>query len=187
MPGSACSSRWTGAETWKSTLLPGFPQDVRPRASQSPIKGREGATDPVLRSGTNGLFYYAGVAFDRGGNKPSAIFVARYMDLNNREAGDPFGYVDTRLVDSDRRHALPRQGGARHRHPTQRRDVHHHQPPVAGQAERPADRSTCGRFPPGNVYVAYAAFTGSGATEQSVILFSRSTNCGADLEHAASR
>ena len=54
-----------------------------------------------MRSGTNGLFYFAGVAFDRGGNKPSSIFVARYMDLNNREAGDPFGYVDTRLVDSD--------------------------------------------------------------------------------------
>ena len=47
------------------------------------------------------MFYYAGVAFDRGGNQPSSIFVARYMDLNNVEAGDPFGYVDTRLVDTD--------------------------------------------------------------------------------------
>ena len=34
-------------------------------------------------------------------------------------------------------------------------------------------------IPAGNVYVAYAAFTGSGATEQSVIMFSRSTDCGA--------
>ena len=34
-------------------------------------------------------------------------------------------------------------------------------------------------MPAGNVYVAYSAFTGHGANEQSVILFSRSTNCGA--------
>ena len=34
-------------------------------------------------------------------------------------------------------------------------------------------------IPAGNVYVAYSAFTGHGADEQSVILFSRSTNCGA--------
>ena len=34
-------------------------------------------------------------------------------------------------------------------------------------------------IPAGNVYVAYAAFTGSGATEQSVIMISRSTDCGA--------
>ena len=90
-----------GGQNWKSTLLPGFPQDVSPEGLASPIKGREGATDPVMRAGTNGLFYFAGVAFDRGGNQPSAIFVARYMDLNNLEAGDPFGYVDTRIVDSD--------------------------------------------------------------------------------------
>ena len=88
-----------GGKNWTSTLLPGFPQDVSPEGLASPIKGHEGATDPVVRAGTNGLFYFAGVAFDRGGSQPSAIFVARYMDLNNREAGDPFGYVDTRLVD----------------------------------------------------------------------------------------
>ena len=49
----------------------------------SPMKAHEGATDPVVRAGTNGLFYFAGVAFDRGPSQPSAIFVARYMDLNN--------------------------------------------------------------------------------------------------------
>src|SRR5688572_15912371 len=72
-----------GGKTWKSTLLPGYPQDVSPEGLASPIKGREAATDPVMKSGTNGMFYYAGVAFDRGENKPSAIFMARYMDLNN--------------------------------------------------------------------------------------------------------
>ena len=37
--------------------------------------------------------------------------------------------------------------------------------------------------PAGNVYVAYAAFTGKGAGGSSQIMFVRSTNCG-DLEHA---
>src|SRR5262245_21351025 len=90
-----------GGQNWKSTLLPGFLQDVSADGLASPIKGRQAATDPVMRSGTNGMFYYAGVAFDRGDNKPSAIFMARFMDLNNIEAGDPFGYVDTRIVDAD--------------------------------------------------------------------------------------
>ena len=154
----------------------GFPQDVSPEGLSSPIKGREGATDPVVRAGTNGLFYYAGVAFDRGGNQPSSIFVARYMDLNNLEAGDPFGYVDTRLVDSD--------SGTRFLDK------------VALAVDIPRSAATCTitsrqsddkpgirrshvrTIPAGNVYVAYAAFTGSGATEQSVIMISRSTNCG---------
>ena len=65
------------------------------------MKGYEGATDPVVRAGTNGLFYFAGVAFTRGPSQPSAIFVARYMDLNNVEAGDPFGYAGTNRVDWD--------------------------------------------------------------------------------------
>ena len=90
-----------GGQTWKSTLLPGYPQDISPEGLASPIKGRQAATDPVMRAGTNGLFYYAGVAFDRGDDKPSSIFMARYVDLNNLEAGDPFGYVDTRIVDAD--------------------------------------------------------------------------------------
>jgi uncharacterized repeat protein (TIGR01451 family) len=165
-----------GGQNWKSTLLPGFPQDVSPEGMASPIKGREGSTDPVMRSGTNGLFYYAGVAFDRGANKPSSIFVARYIDLNNIEAGDPFGYIDTRLVDSD--------AGTRFLDK------------VAVAVDIPRTAATCTitsrqqngtstptqivqTVPAGTVYVAYAAFTGSGATEQSSVLISRSTNCGA--------
>ncbi len=175
-----------GGKTWKSTLLPGFPQDETDDGQASPLKwrledgqrkGYEGATDPVVRSGTNGLFYYAGVAFTRGVLQPSAIFVARYMDLNNREAGDPFGYVDTRLVDQD--------PGIRFLDK------------VALAVDIPRGTATCSirsfqspdrpgeppiehlqTIPAGPVYVAYTAFTGSGTTEQSVIMLSRSTNCG---------
>ena len=87
-----------GGQTWKSTLLPGYPQDP---ARTAPLYGYDAATDPFMRAGTNGMFYFAGVAFDRGDNAPSAIFVARFMDMNNLEAGDPIVHLDTRIADSD--------------------------------------------------------------------------------------
>ncbi|HEU4891732.1 MAG TPA: FG-GAP-like repeat-containing protein [Vicinamibacterales bacterium] len=165
-----------GGQNWKSTLLPGFPQDVSADGLASPLKPRQAATDPVVRAGTNGLFYYAGLAFDRGDDKPSAVFMARFMDLNNTETGDPFGYVGTGIVDAD--------SGARFLDkPAVATDV-----PRSGASctitSVQTDPVTKVRtthvqtIPAGNVYVAYSAFTGHDATEQSVILFSRSTNCG---------
>ena len=171
-----------GGKTWTSTLLPGFPQDSSTSANPqdphySPIKGYEGATDPVVRAGTNGLFYYAGVAFTRGTQQPSAIFVARYVDLNNREAGDPFGYVGTKIVDQDPGTRfldkvalavdIPRGTGTCTINSAQ-------SPEKAGDPPIPRQQM----MPAGTVYIAYAAFTGSGATEQSTILFKRSTDCG---------
>ena len=165
-----------GGQNWKSTLLPGFPQDVSADGLASPLKPRQAATDPVVRAGTSGLFYYAGLVFDRGDNKPSAVFMARFMDLNNTETGDPFGYVGTGIVDAD--------SGLRFLD----------KPAVATDVPRGAGSCTITSvqtdpvtkvrtthvqtIPAGNVYVAYSAFTGHGVEEQSVILFSRSTNCG---------
>ena len=160
-----------GGQNWKSTLLPGYPQDP---ARTAPLWGYDAATDPFMRAGTNGMFYFAGLAFDRGDNAPSAIFVARYKDMNNLEAGDPIVHLDTRIVDSD--------PGTRFLDKT------------ALATDIPRSAATCSfnvplgdaagtvvsqTIPAGNVYVAYSAFTGSGASEQSVILFSRSTDCGA--------
>ena len=115
-----------------------------------------------------------GLAFDRGDNAPSAIFVARFKDMNNLEAGDPIVHLDTRIADSD-------PGGRFLDKPALATDI-------------PRTAATCSfnvplgdaagtvvpqTIPAGNVYVAYAAFTGSGATEQSAIMFTRSTDCGA--------
>jgi hypothetical protein len=41
-----------------------------------------------VRAGTNGLFYYSGIAFNRGTNALGAVFVARFIDNDNRENGD---------------------------------------------------------------------------------------------------
>ena len=161
-----------GGQTWRSTLLPGYPQDTSPAGLASPIKGRQAATDPVVRAGTNGLFYYAGVAFDRGEGKPSAIFVARFVDLNNREAGDPIAYVSTALVASSPSSPeldktalavdVPRSPGAT----------------CTIQAPQGDGTTVEQVVPAGNVYVGYAAFSGSGATATSQIMVSRSVNCG---------
>ena len=101
--------------------------------------------------------------------------MARFMDLNNIEAGDPFGYVDTRIVDADGGDAIPRQARGRDRHSTDRRDLHHHQPPDQRDEHGPARPDDSCRQRLRRVFRVH----GHGADEQSVILFSRSTNCGA--------
>src|SRR4051812_14276746 len=100
---------FNGGQTWQSTLLPGYPQDQTPDGRASPLKAYSTASDPVVRPGTNGLFYYAGIAFDRTTGKGS-VFVARFIDLNNRENGnaapaspseantDPVRYAGTSIV-----------------------------------------------------------------------------------------
>ena len=51
---------YDGGQTWKSTLLPGYPQDTSPAGLLSPIKGFQAGADPTVRSGPNGMFYYSG-------------------------------------------------------------------------------------------------------------------------------
>ena len=56
-----------GGKTWSSTLIPGYPQDDSAIGAISPLKlnGYDAGADPVIRAGSNGLFYYAGIAFQR--------------------------------------------------------------------------------------------------------------------------
>src|ERR1700758_1689299 len=169
-----------GGAHWQSTLLPGYPQDTSARGMNSPLHGFTTAADPVLASGTNGMFYYGGIAFNRGSSL-GVVFVARFMDLNNKENGDisrdsfPIRYINTVTV---------AYGTAR---PMQFLD----KPAIA--VDIPRGSSTCSfsvtqsdgsvvqqKIPAGNVYIAYSnvvtnAITGA---QTSTIYFSRSTNCG---------
>ena len=175
---------FNGGQTWQSTLIPGYPQDLSANGLVSPLKGFTTASDPVVRSGTNGLFYYAGIAFDRPTNK-GAVFVTRFVDLNNRENGnaapsgpvadstDPIRYNGTVIVD--------RSG------PSQFLD----KPWLAVDVPRPG-APTCRlqvaqpggtvpqTFAAGNVYIVYTKFflNSAGTPIYSQILFSRSTDCG---------
>ena len=90
-----------GGQRWKSTLLPGYPQDTSGIGNASPLMGYQAAADPVVRPGTSGLFYFSGIVFDRAVGGKSRVFVARFIDDNNKEAGDPIHYLGASAVASD--------------------------------------------------------------------------------------
>ena len=89
-----------GGLRWRTRLLPGFPQDTSVAGRASPLKGYSAGADPIIRPGTNGLFYYGGLVFDRDEGGGSAIFVARFIDNNNQEgtAGEPIDYLGASIV-----------------------------------------------------------------------------------------
>ena len=105
MPGDAwlgVFKSFNGGQTWQSVLMPGFPQDTSSKpfqGAQSPLRNCvTGSTasadrctssaDPVIRAGTDGMLYYSGIAFKRGTNH-GKVFLTRFIDLNNKENGDP--------------------------------------------------------------------------------------------------
>jgi hypothetical protein len=167
---------WThdDGQTWRSTALPGFPQDTSPEGMASPLHGFPAAADPTIRAGTNGLFYYSGIVFDPAasstGGKAGAMFVSLFVDDNNSQAdtvspryirtvltdnGNSGQFLDKPWIAAD----IPRQG--------------------AGMCNIPSTNGVqAQQVPAGNVYIAYSVFTGSGNNQNSKLLFSRSTNCG---------
>jgi pentapeptide repeat protein len=170
-----------GGQRWTSTLIPGYPQD--PLRSQSPLRFYGAAADPVVRAGTNGFIYYAGLAFNRQTNGSSAVFVARFIDDNNRERRDPFSYLGTSIVSSDAGTTgrlldkpwiavdIPRDNRTC---PVTTTIIK----PPAAPGGQPTTVTETHNLPAGPVYVAYAAFTGSGSTLKSDIMFQYSVNCG---------
>ncbi|MBZ5579847.1 MAG: putative Ig domain-containing protein [Acidobacteriia bacterium] len=168
--GSVAGDAWLGVfqsldggKIWTSTLLPGFPQDTTPAGLTSPAHGFQAGTDPVMRPGTNGLFYYAGLVFNRtpvqGGQfGASAIVVSRFLD-NNASTGNPIQFLDTAVV---------AQGA-----PPQ---TFVDKPWIAVDVPRAGARMCNLGFAGGNVYVTYTLFQGD--EQHGAILFQRSTDCG---------
>ncbi len=171
-----------GGRTWQSTLVPGYPQDQSPEglAFKASVGNFGAAADPIVRAGTSGLFYYAGIGFVRpaSGNPTSgALFVSRYMDLNNKENGDvtqsrdPIRYIGSTAAAQTTASAFIDK------------------PAMAVDAPRAGSTCTLSvpqgagfvsqTVPAGNVYLAYSAFSGSGAGLQGTVYLTRSTNCGA--------
>ncbi|UCE42660.1 MAG: exo-alpha-sialidase, partial [Candidatus Aminicenantes bacterium] len=149
-----------GGESWTSTLLDGYPQQNN---SSSPLDGYEAAADPVVRAGTNGLFFYSGIVFNRSEPINSAVFVARFIDNNNDEEGDPIQRIDTTIID-----AL--EGGRFKDKPWIAVDI----------PENKAKNITIDgqKIPKSNVYIVYSVFKEVEGEQQSEILFCRSTDCG---------
>ncbi|HKV23659.1 MAG TPA: kelch repeat-containing protein [Candidatus Acidoferrum sp.] len=175
-----------GGYTWQSNLLPGCPYAVSQCKDSGALQGQyQAGADPVVRAGTNGMFYFAGLAFDRAtspttASSKSTIFVARYNDLNNNEQLDPITYIDTHIV------ALGNSAQFLDK-PSMAVDI-----PRAGAATCSFTANEPGvgpnggslqvrqSFPAGNVYLAYTDFlqgTKSNATPTH-LMFARSTDCG---------
>ena len=176
-----------GGLTWQSNLLPGCPYAVVQCKDNGALNNGnyEAAADPVVRAGTNGMFYYAGLAFDRATSPTSAsslssIFVARYNDLNNNEQIDPITYIDTHIVASGNSSQfldkpamavdIPRSGAAM----------------CSFTANEPGTGPNGGTlavpqsFPAGNVYLTFTDFLqGTKANSTPThLMFTRSTDCG---------
>ena len=155
-----------GGLTWKSTLLPGYPQDRSVAGQESPLRGMVAGADPTVRAGTNGLFYFGGIAFERGGAGRSRVFLSRFLD-GSTSAADPIRYISTSIV---------KQGeGA----------FFEDKPSFAIDIPRKA-ALTCTipgvpeqSFPGGRVYAAWTEFTTPSRSSGAHILFSSSADCGA--------
>jgi hypothetical protein len=162
-----------GGLTWRSVLLPGYPQDASPEGLASPLHGYRSAADPTVRAGTDGMLYYSGIAFDRATGL-GTVFVARLVDLNDKENGDAtLGRDPIRYLG-----AVEIERGT----DGQFQD----KPWLAADEPRPGARTctvpgTPRTFPAGNVYLAYATFTGS-KENASKIMVARSLDCGATFE-----
>lgn len=164
-----------GGAHWQSTLLPGFPQDASPQGLASPLHGFTTGSDPVVRAGTNGLFYYAGIAFNRGTNN-GVVFVARYMDLNNKENGNiasdsfPIRYMNTEVVARGSSTQFLDKPWMAIDIPRSNRTCTLSVPQAGGAVAQ--------TVPAGNVYVAYANIAMANGVTTSTIYFSRSLDCG---------
>ncbi|MGC1617315.1 MAG: kelch repeat-containing protein, partial [Candidatus Acidiferrum sp.] len=178
-----------GGFTWQSNLLPGCPYTISQCTDSGALKGAyQAAADPVVRAGTNGMFFYAGLAFDRAtsattASSVSTIFVARYNDLNNNEQLDPITYIDTHIVASGNSAQfldkpsmavdIPRSGAGTCSFTAQ-------EPGVGPNGGTLAVKQS---FAAGNVYLAFSDFIGNtggakGNTTPTHLMFTRSTDCG---------
>lgn len=175
-----------GGFTWQSNLLPGCPYAVSQCTDSGALSGRfQAAADPVVRAGTNGMFFYAGLAFDRATSATSAstvssIFVARYNDLNNNEQIDPITYIDTHIVASGNSSQfldkpsmavdIPRAGAATCSFTANE--------PGLGANGGPL--SVHQSFAAGNIYLAYTDFLAATKANSTPthLMITHSTDCG---------
>src|SRR5208282_2239290 len=175
-----------GGFTWQSTLLPGCPYAVSQCTDSGALNGGfQAAADPVVRAGTNGMFFYAGLAFDRAtsattASTVSSIFVARYNDLNNNEQADPITYIDTHIVASGNSTQfldkpsmavdIPRAGAGTCSFTA-------NEPGLGANGGPLAVRQS---FAAGNVFLAYTDFLAATKANSTPthLMFTHSTDCG---------
>ncbi len=157
-----------GGKSWTSTLLPGCPYNI-PQCDGAPaIKGLQAAADPIVRAGVNGLFFVSGIVFSRGTNAPSVVFVATYIDNNDKENGNPIKFVSLKTVDTG-------TSGQFLDKPGLGVDI----PRAGAKTVTIQQDSGGGSFTVGTVYFAYSRFVGSDVNNpHSQVMLTRSLDGG---------
>jgi hypothetical protein len=158
-----------GGQTWTSNLVPGYPQDTSWQGVLSPIHNLGAGADPMVRAGTNGMFYYSGLAFNRQVGGTSKIFLATYTDDNNLEGSNSVRYLWTTTM------------------ATGNSNLFLDKPAIAVDIPRSwsglcivpnLPLNTTQIFSAGTVYSAWTQFTGPESNAVAAIMYSKSTNCG---------
>lgn len=177
-----------GGQTWYSTLLPGFPLDASAAGQSSPLFGFQAASDPTVRSGPAGLFYYSGIAFNRtpANNALGEVFVARLIDNNNRENGDPTAKTTlTNLTPADSIRYLGAtvissgNSGQFLDKPWLAVDEPRNSNTCLVNFTNPDGTTGSETVPAARVFVAWSNFTGTGGTSKVNVAYS--DNCGASF------
>lgn len=137
-----------GGTTWSNSLVPGYPADESPAGTASPTQGScAAAGDPTQSFDGEGRLYFGFICFNRAKPTNGSIYVARYDD-------DGATYVRTVRVER----GTPSVWGL-------------FQDKINIAVDQAVGTATAG-----NVYVAWARYSGQAAN--NVILFSRSTDGG---------
>ena len=158
-----------GGQTWTSNLVPGYPQDKSIQGLLSPIHGLGAGADPTVRAGTNGMFYYSGLAFNRQQGGTSKVFVATYTDDNDLEGGNSIRYLWTTEVHTGNSNLFEDK-------PSIAVDIPRSWSGLCIVPALPLKNAQL--FPAGTVYAAWTQFTGAESNGVAAIMFSRSIDCG---------
>jgi len=158
-----------GGQTWTSTLVPGYPQDTSLQGQLSPLHGLGAAADPTVRAGTNGMFYYSGLAFNRQAGGANKVFVATYTDDNNLEGGNSIRYLWTTTVDKGTSNLFEDK-------PSIAVDIPRSWSGACIIPALPLKNTQI--FRAGTVNVAWTQFTGPEANANAAIWYSHSIDCG---------
>jgi hypothetical protein len=143
-----------GGETWKNSLVPGYPQDDSVEGRRSPLFGdHTEAGDPIAAFDNAGRLYVGGISYNEDGAINGDVFVATY-GAQNQPNGYPVDYLRTRVVGE----GTPSRNF---------QGIFQDKPMLE------VDRT--GGPNDGNVYICWSRFTGFG---QNKIYFSRSTDHG---------
>lgn len=162
-----------GGRTWRSTVVSGCPLNIAqcndPKSAA--IKGLQFASDPTVRSGPYGTFFYSFLAGNRGTGASGVVAVQRFIDRNNnlKLTDDPFIADTLNVLDTG-------TSGQFLDKPWVTAD----QPGRSWNGGATCALPNYGTVPAFNVYVAYSNFVGKDtANPHPQILMTVSSDCGA--------